>query len=199
MNGFERRTEKIKQRIKQATIDLLIDMEPRNLRIIDIVKQADVSQVTIYKHFGSKENLIREAVQDWYMDILERTVNYMKDPEKSFQDKISFIIFNKKQSVHQFSIDKLNKLMLEDNGMKTFINKVYHDHTLPLMIDLVEQGRKEGAIHHTFPTSLIMFYLNIFMEKAASLTDFAKNYTSEDAFIEDIMQLFFYGVTGKRH
>ncbi|MGM8365615.1 TetR/AcrR family transcriptional regulator [Virgibacillus sp. W0181] len=197
MNGFERRTAKIKQRIKQATLELLMDMDPRTLRIADVVARANVSQVTIYNHFGSKEKLIRESVQSWYIEILEATRAYLQDDTKSFQDKVAFIIFNKKTTLHQFSISKLDTLIWQDDEMKNFVEEIYHNQALPLTLELIEQGRKEGAIHHNFPSSLIMFYLNLFMEKAEALTDYAKNYGDEDAFIEDMMQLFFYGVAGK--
>ncbi len=197
MNGFEKRTEKIKQRIKQATLELLTTMEPRTIRIVDIVKQANVSQVTIYNHFESKENLIRVTIQDWYMDILDKTETYIKDDTKNFRDKISFIIFHKKQSVHQLNIAKLNELIWHDEEMRSFTEKIYHKHSLPLMLDLIEQGKKEGAIDYAFPSSLIMLYLNIFMDKAEAFTDYAKIYDNEETFIEDMMQLFFYGVAGK--
>lgn len=198
MNGFVRRTEKIKQRIKYATLELLMTMEPRTLRISDIVKRANVSQVTIYNHFGSKENLIREAVQGLYMDIVDGAKAYLRDDTKSFQDKVAFIIFNKKETVHQFSISKLDTLIWQDAEMKEFMEKVYHDYSLPLMLNLIEQGKNEGAIHHALPSSLIMFYLNMFKGKAEAITDYAGTYENEDTFMEDIMQLFFYGVAGKR-
>ncbi|MUV38255.1 hypothetical protein JNUCC1_02091 [Lentibacillus sp. JNUCC-1] len=198
MNGFKKRTEKIKQRIKDATLELLTTMEPRAIRIADIVEQANVSQVTIYNHFGSKDNLIREALQDWYMEIVQETRQYLQDDTKSFQDKVAFTIFNKKAYLQKLSISKLEKLIWQDSEMKTFVEKIYQDHSLPLMMDLIEQGRKEGAIHYSFPSSLIIFYLNIFMEKAEDLTAYAQTYDNEEAFIEDMMQLFFYGIAGKR-
>lgn len=196
MNGFEKRTAEIKQRIRQATLALLMTSEPKYLRIADIVDRANVSQVTIYKHFENKENLIRETIQEWYTKMMEQMETYLTG-DYSFQEKLSFILLQKKQSFEQFPMEHLNTLLLQDTTMRAFTEKMNQEFTLPLMLALIDQGKKEGVIHHTFSPPLIMFYMNLFMEQADAFTGLADNYADKDHFINEIMQLFFYGVAGK--
>lgn len=198
MNGFEKRTQKIKERIKNVTLEMLMTMEPRMLRIADISKEANVSQVTIYKHFESKDNLIRETVQEWYINAIKRIEAYIADDTKTFHQKVSFIIFEEKHSLLQLNLKQLDTLIWQDEEMKKFEKNIYQERVLPLMLNLIEKGKREGAIHHDFSSSLIIFYLNIFMEKASSLADHAQATENKDAFIEDVAQLFFYGIAGKQ-
>ena len=42
---------------------MLKTWEPKRIRITDIAKEANVSQVTIYNYFGSKEALLKEVLK----------------------------------------------------------------------------------------------------------------------------------------
>ncbi|WP_214850499.1 TetR/AcrR family transcriptional regulator [Exiguobacterium sp. s193] len=198
MNGFEKRTAEIKQRIRQATLDLLMTSDPKSLRISDIVQHAHVSQVTIYKHFESKENLIHETIQEWYIKMMEETEAYLTG-DFSFQEKLSYILLQKKQSFEKFPMEKLNSLLSQDKTMSAFTERMYQESTLPLMLALIDQGKKEGMIHHTFSSPLIMFYMNLFMGQADAFTGLADSYADKNHFIDEVIQLFFYGVAGKPH
>lgn len=71
MNGFEKRAVQIKQKIKQTVLEMLGEWEPRQIRIKDIAAKAEVSQVTIYNYFGSKEALLREVFKEFVAMLME--------------------------------------------------------------------------------------------------------------------------------
>lgn len=68
MNGFAKRTQTKKQAILEATTKILLEKGYSYLKIEDVAKKANVSQVTIYNYFGSKK-----AHPTCHHEIYERT------------------------------------------------------------------------------------------------------------------------------
>ena len=62
MDRFERRKEQKKSNIRQAALELFKTYGFKKVSISDIAHKAGVSPVTIYNHFGSKDELVRDVV-----------------------------------------------------------------------------------------------------------------------------------------
>src|SRR5512146_1125543 len=83
MNGFQRRREMKMKSILQAAFELFSSRGLKDVTIAEIASKANVSQVSIYNFFQSKENLVRQALFV-YMD--ER----MKESERILESEIPF-------------------------------------------------------------------------------------------------------------
>ena len=66
LNGFERVKEK-KRAIKEAAFVLFSERGFNEVKIEHIAKEANVSQVTIYNHFGSKDALFRAYTRIYHI------------------------------------------------------------------------------------------------------------------------------------
>ena len=78
LNGFERVKEKKKRAIKEATFLLFSERGFNEVKIEHIAKEANVSQVTIYNHFGSKDALFRSL----YKNLSYLNFNIIKSLQK---------------------------------------------------------------------------------------------------------------------
>ena len=94
MNGFEKRALLIKEKIKKTALDMLKTWEPKRIRITDIAKEANVSQVTIYNYFGSKEALLKEVFKDYIDQSISEFEEYM-NKDISVKEKIELMILQK--------------------------------------------------------------------------------------------------------
>lgn len=66
MNGFEKRTQEKKNQVLEATFRLInTDAGIENVTIDEIAKHSNVGKTTIFKYFGSKENLIHEVFKSF--------------------------------------------------------------------------------------------------------------------------------------
>ncbi|MFA6772038.1 MAG: TetR/AcrR family transcriptional regulator, partial [Dehalococcoidales bacterium] len=63
MNGFNRRSKTIQQKILSAATGLLASQGVKKTSINQISKKAEVSPVTIYNYFGSKAGLVKETIK----------------------------------------------------------------------------------------------------------------------------------------
>src|SRR4051812_12855709 len=101
MNGFEKRANLIKEKIMKTTLNMLRKSDPKRIRIADISKMANVSQVTIYNYFGSKESLLREVFKSYVDNAVLDFEQFMKGGH-SLKEKIEYILFLEKESYKEF-------------------------------------------------------------------------------------------------
>ena len=66
MNQYQKTTEKKKQAIVQAALRLFKDKGFKETSIKSIAEAAEVSPVSIYNYFGSKDNLVALCVNDLF-------------------------------------------------------------------------------------------------------------------------------------
>ncbi|MBD2843785.1 TetR/AcrR family transcriptional regulator [Paenibacillus sp. IB182496] len=65
----ERKKMGTRDRMLHAAIDLISAKGYKNVTIEEIAKEADVSAMTVFRHFGNKMNMLEEAVDRFYYPI----------------------------------------------------------------------------------------------------------------------------------
>ena len=91
MDGFEKRREQKKRDILNAALALFMEYGLQKVSITEIAKKANVSQVTIYNYFESKENLVR-LVFKFYVDQIWDEQKHLLVNDLPFNEKIKKII-----------------------------------------------------------------------------------------------------------
>jgi AcrR family transcriptional regulator len=195
MNGFAKRTEQKKQAIKQAVLDLLKTSDPREMKISDIAKKANVSQVTIYNHFGSKEQLIREVIIDYVMKQVEKYEEFLKE-NCSFQEKVEYIIFEKKKLLEQIRVDVFQRLIQEDEEVRRVVDMLYQTRVIPLFVEMIKEAQEKREIDPRLSIDTLLFYVSVWKEIGEKIPPSMY----DERLTEELVRLFFYGVKGaERH
>ena len=78
MNQYQKTTEKKKQAIIQAALRLFKDKGFKETSIKSIAEAAEVSPVSIYNYFGSKDNLVALCVNDLFEEITQQAEDILK-------------------------------------------------------------------------------------------------------------------------
>jgi AcrR family transcriptional regulator len=194
MNGFERRTELIKEKIKMNVLTMLSTWGPRKIRIADIAAEAGVSQVTIYNYFGSKEALLREVFKD-YLDKNITDFEKLIEREPSLREIIQYIVFADKEVYRAFTPEFIKQLLIVDREMEQYIEELYRLKAMPLIIRFIEEGKRRGQISAKVSTPTILTYINMFKEQSETFLNLAQQRGGDD-FLEELIHLFFYGISG---
>jgi len=194
MNGFERRTMRKREDICKAAFELFCTLGDQKTNIAQIAKKANVSQVTIYNYFGSKENLLKESIKDFMEEKLKQYESLLEE-ELTFLEIIEKIVFDKSESVKMMNNEFIQTLLLKYQDMKQFIDDYYKNKAIPLMIRLIDKGRSEGYINKDISNEAFLFYISIFKE-AISQHELISN-LSKSA-MQDLSLLFFYGIMGEK-
>lgn len=192
MDGFAKRRERKKQEILEAALTLFLHYGVQKVAVNEIAASAGVSQVTIYNYFQSKENLASETIK-YYVDLTwEDALKVMKS-DFPFPEKIKKLIFDKKKMAENINEDFYLYLMKEYTSSSSYMNQFYHQTAVPGFIALIEEGRAQGYVNPNISNEAILFYLQM-MQNHIQQEDV---YSKILPMTEEIMELFFFGITGK--
>ncbi|UFJ41374.1 TetR/AcrR family transcriptional regulator [Brevibacillus humidisoli] len=197
MDGFQERTEKKKTAILMATKRLLRQYPPNKVSIRDVAEEADVSVVTIYNHFGSKDRLILEIVRQVVEEQLAcfETILQSDDP---FPEKWKALLFNKTETLADFHPEFANFMMLQPD-IRDYLTAVHQVSSSGMIQRLIEQGQRAGYINPELNVSLIMSVFELFRQDLASKDSLLLSTVDLSQDHEKIFDILFYGISGKRN
>lgn len=195
MNGFEKRASLIKERILKTTLEILKTWEPSKIRIADIAKTAHVSQVTIYNYFGSKEALLHEVIKN-YIDTSFKEFGELMQGDFTFKEKIERIILQDRESFNILSPQRINQLLIEDKEMAQYIQKETNEKVIPVMLQMLEEGKKSGEISNKVSSQALLMFINFSLQHYQELMEMVEQSGNLDI-IDSMLHIFFYGICGK--
>ncbi len=194
MDGFQRRRERKKLDILEATLHLFMKFGVSSVSIANIAKEANVSQVTIYNYFDNKQNLIHE-VMIYYAD--KEWIEYEKlvQSDMPFPEKIKLMIFIKKEAANNIHSDFYQDFMKQYTmGVFPYIEQLYKDKIFPSLINLFNEGREQGYVDPTLSNESILFYIQLLKDAMQR----EEVYQAILPMTEELIKIFFYGLIGRR-
>lgn len=191
MDGYQRRTEKKKENIRKAAFELFSTYGVEKVSIAEIAKKANVSPVSIYNYFGSKEELTKSVIEEFFNTEMVKFSKIL-DMDISFPKKVEKILFDRMELTKSISTDFIKSIT--DPAIQKLIEDWTYKIAMPAMMDLIEQGRKEGYINPQISSESIILYFQIFTE-AIQHPELIVNQSKQS--IIDLGELFFYGLIGK--
>ncbi len=197
MDRFERRKEKKKESILQASLDLFKLYGFKKVSINDIAHKAGVSPVTIYNHFGSKDELVRDVVKNLFNSMLER-IQKIIDSDSSFPEKVEAIVFDKSQTASQFQGELAKTLLQNDPEMQEFVDKLLQEDSVRMTKELFEQGRKEGYVGKKISDESLFLYFQILRYGLSATAEAISKVVLDENAIRELNNLFLYGMIGKQ-
>jgi TetR/AcrR family transcriptional regulator, cholesterol catabolism regulator len=196
MNGFERRKEQKKEAIRQAALELFKLYGSEKVSISDIARKAKVSHVTIYNHFGSKEELIREVTKSLLLGLLEK-YRAIIEGDKSFPEKLEIIFLDKTEIASQFQGELLQTAASSDPLVLEFIESLWQKEFNQLTLKFIEEGKKSGYINGQLSQEAILAYLEILRKGMRAIPDLLTSRANKPEFARDLVSLIHFGLMGK--
>ncbi len=168
MSGYEKRTQEKKNQVLKATFDLINkDSGIENLTIDEISKHAKVGKTSIFKYFGSKENLINEVFK-CFLDKIEKTAQEIMAENKPFEETIIAMSKNKLNYIdkisRQFYLDMMDFYTKKKDDELSLIMQQCNERGLSMMIDLFHRGRKEGKVDLKYSDEFLFLYFQAIVE-----------------------------------
>lgn len=197
ISGVERNKEQKRQNILRIATELFKIYGFKKASISDIARKADVSQVTIYNHFGSKEGLAREVVKVILMEILEQAREVINQ-DKPFLEKLEAIIFNKANIASQYHGELMQIASQSDPELRQWIEKLWRDDVNRVTMSLIEDGKRQGYIDKQLSEQDITFYLEILRRGVFASPDLISAIDTNAEAYRKLNYLFVYGLIGKR-
>ena len=195
MNGFERRKEQKKDNIRRAALELFQALGFRKVSINDIAQKAGVSQVTIYNHFGSKDELVRDVIKNLFYRMLDKYRDIIRE-EIPFLEKLQAIVFDKSEIVGQFHGELTQTALSQDPEMRQFVESMWRGEVNQMLIDLFEDGRKQGYISPDISQEAILSYYEIFRQGMYNSPHIQAKLENNPQLVRELISVFTYGLNG---
>ena len=193
MNQYQKTTEKKKQAIIQAALRLFKDKGFKETSIKSIAEAAEVSPVSIYNYFGSKDNLVALCVNDLFEEVTQQAEDILNS-DLDFKTKLdhAFALCQKKmsQQISSYFQDKI----VEDSVFSTLLTKAITAKKRDIYRAYIELGKEEGLIAEDLSTELILNVMDALNGMGNQLAH-SDNLETE---VEQIHQIFLYGILGKK-
>lgn len=188
MNGHEKRTQKIIERIKKNTLEMIKTFGADKISMDEIAEKAEVSKVTIYKYFETKEELFRQVINLYIDEIITETENLLAG-DGNIVDKIKILMLAQANAPQLADSEELAALLDAGDNSQPGLKSRIRD----LMRQIFEEGKHEGFIDESLSFELINLYTEIFtagfQAKSKDLAAVLSNPTT----FEQLQELFFFG------
>lgn len=198
-NNLKRKKDK-KQSILDAATKILSKQGYKKTSIAEIAKEANSSQVTLYKYFPSKVALARAVVIKMIVDGYAESEAALSNSNDSFVEKMENIMsygLKTSDAINDdfvvFMYDEFSGNNGDDSVMKT-----YNEYKHGFWKKLLDQGRKEGVVNPDITEEGAIIYLDMFVSYAMNPNPVNAHSAVEIKKHEsDLMHLFFYGIMGR--
>ena len=192
MNQYQKTTEKKKQAIIQAALRLFKDKGFKETSIKSIAEAAEVSPVSIYNYFGSKDNLVALCVNDLFEEITQQAEDILNS-DLDFKTKLDHAFALCQEKMSQQISDYFQDKLVEDSVFSTLLTKAITAKKRDIYRAYIKLGKEEGLIAEDLSTELI---LNV-MDALNSMGNQLDNSDNLETEVEQIHQIFLYGIFGK--
>ena len=193
MNQYQKTTEKKKQAIIQAALQLFKEKGFKETSIKSIAEVAEVSPVSIYNYFGSKDNLVALCVNDLFEEITQQAEDILNS-NLDFKTKLDHAFALCQEKMSQQISDYFQDKMVEDSVFSTLLTKAITAKKGDIYRAYIHLGKAEGLIAEDLSTELILNVMDALNGMGNQLAH-SDNLETE---VEQIHQIFLYGILGKK-
>ena len=197
MNGFERRKEQKKDSIKRAALELFRTYGFGKVSVFDIARKAHVSHVTIYNHFGSKEELVHDVIKTAISGLVEDSRSVIES-DRPFLEKLELIVLNKAETAGQYQGELMRTVIRDNPVMQRFVESLWTQEVEGLIHELVDEGKKLGYIDKELSWEAVWYYFEIIRRGALVCADSLGSVKVDDKLARDLNHLFLYGLVSAK-
>ena len=193
MNQYQKTTEKKKQAIIQAALQLFKEKGFKETSIKSIAEVAEVSPVSIYNYFGSKDNLVALCVNDLFEEITQQAENILNS-DLDFKTKLDHAFALCQEKMSQQISDYFQDKMVEDSVFSSLLTKAITAKKRDIYRAYIKLGKEEGLIAKDLSTELVLNVMDA-LNGMGNQLDHSDNLETE---VDQIHQIFLYGIFGKK-
>jgi hypothetical protein len=124
------------------------------------------------------------------MDDIMKDLDLLINSSLSFKEKFEKMVTISLQSADSVEGNLYQSELLKDPSVHNFLEEYANNKTIPLLMKLIEQGKREGHLDNDITNESILMYIN-------SFNGMLQGNLSNKARI-DLGKLFFYGLFGNK-
>jgi AcrR family transcriptional regulator len=193
MDGRRKRTQRIIDRIQESALELFSARGVEKVSVDEIARKANVSKVTIYKHFHSKEELHREVV-NLYANQVFAAAEELLGSDLDFPEKLRLLMMAQINRPQMASNTYLFDMVERDAQAEGRIN----ERLKTIIFRVFEEGKRQGYIEESLPFDILYLHSEIYRAGfKAKLADVESVLADKEA-VEKMTNLYFFGIIKRK-
>lgn len=160
MTGHERRRREKSRQILRAAIELFERFGFRRVTVSEIAERAGVSQVTIYKYFSTKQELVRRSIKEYLLQSAESYVEILRS-NRPFVDRLRAVMMDKVATLDRFQGELVAELEAEDPDYVHEIVAERRDMLRTASGPFFDEGRRLGLVRGDLTNTLIVTFFDV--------------------------------------
>ncbi|MEE6452598.1 TetR/AcrR family transcriptional regulator [Gottfriedia acidiceleris] len=192
MDGYKKRTLQKMESIEKSTTKLL-SLPLNDIKIADIAKLANVSQVSIYNYYGSKEALLKATIIR-LMDQNYEETKQMLSSDIPFNEKIKELFIRKKNGLDIINLEMFTALMKKDPELQELVLDFTMNKSFKLLISLIDEGRSLGLVRNEVQNKTLLIYIQVLSQAFLNMDQTTSQYIQQKEVVDEMMNIFLYGL-----
>ncbi|PET68317.1 hypothetical protein CN514_10285 [Bacillus sp. AFS001701] len=192
LDGYKKRTLQKMESIEKSTTKLL-SLPLNDIKIADIAKLANVSQVSIYNYYGSKEALLKATIIR-LMDHQFEETKQMLSSDIPFNEKIKELFIRKKNGLDIINLEMFTALMKKDPELQELVLDFTMNKSFKLLISLIDEGRSLGLVRNVVQNKTLLIYIQVLSQAFLNMDQTTSQYIQQKEVVDEIMNIFLYGL-----
>ena len=158
MDGYERRTELKKSRIRAAALELFCAYGPDKASINEVAQRAGVAPASIYNYFESKEGLVRDTA----INLLESSFQAKEElwrTDLPFPELLRRAVSSKDSFIDTVNLEFIRAAVTNAPEIEKQLDDFYKHRYPDIIGQFLEKGRREGYIRREISAEAAILYL----------------------------------------
>jgi AcrR family transcriptional regulator len=185
-----------KERIIDAAVKLWRETHNvKKVSLLDIAREAGVSQTTVYNNFSTREGLIEAVIKYLMRETLEKQWAVVRS-DLPIPLKIQSIITVKTSAMQPVLTDILAKLA-GDTSTRRYLDEMYEAEMKPMMNEIINDGKQQGYIRPDLPNEAVMIYLDMLKVGGLGNTEQLQRIIGDSQLMTGLTHIIYYGLFQK--
>lgn len=194
MNGFEKRREEKKAAILKAAEVVFFKKGFKDASIEEIAGEAKVSPASVYNFFDTKMNLYIKTIEKAFYNAMDK-YDEILNSDQSFHEKLLAFIKYRIDSRNGLNPDYFKQEDLKNPELAKIVAEVTRVRIIPFFLQLVQQGKAEGAIDNDIDAEAVILYINIFASGLMN-ANLQQKISGNERLSAGVGKLFLFGFAG---
>ncbi len=198
MQNFIEPPEDEKQRqVIETGKELFFRYGIKRVTVEEICREASVSKMTFYKHFGNKYELVKKIIDLLIAENLIRYREVMKRTDIAFEEKVRLTIQMKMEGINEFGDAFYDDYLVQNEPeLASYIQAKSSSVLSEILKDYVE-AQQRGDIRKNIKPEFILYFLNLIMDLAKD-EKLLMLYEHPQEVIMELVNFFFYGIMNRK-
>ena len=194
-SSYQKETKK--EKVIKAAIQLFSNTHNFNkVSIEDIAREANISPTTIYNNFGNRDNLIVEVIKKISLAGLKAYKRIIR-ADMPFPEKIKLSMDRKINIVGELDWNVIDKMVSQDTRLAEFAAEINENENKPMLLELIEDGKRQGYIKPDLSNEAIMMYFEILQASGSAFFRIISAPGVNPDTVQNLNQILFYGFMSK--